>query len=110
MARTITCHVGTRKGLFTIARGTSAWSVSRVSFLGDNCTLAVHDPRNDSLFVESWPLRRKAASIARRRRHVDGNRRAGISTDAGRLRSENDIQWKTNRLDVAPDMGSCVRW
>jgi len=45
------CHVGTRKGLFTIARGASGWSVSRVSFLGDNCTLAVHDPRNDSLLA-----------------------------------------------------------
>jgi len=37
--------------LFTIARGASGWSVSRVSFLGDNCTLAVHDPRNDSLLA-----------------------------------------------------------
>ena len=51
MARSATCHVGTRKGLFTVARGASGWSVSRVSFLGDNCTLAVHDPRNDSLFA-----------------------------------------------------------
>jgi hypothetical protein len=42
MAKTTTCHVATRKGLFTITRGAAAWSVSRVSFLGDNCTLAVH--------------------------------------------------------------------
>ena len=51
MASATRCHVGTRKGLFTITRGASGWSVSRVSFLGDNCTLAVHDPRNDSLFA-----------------------------------------------------------
>ena len=51
MGRATTCHVGTRKGLFTIARGGSGWSVSRVSFLGDNCTLAVCDPRNGSLLA-----------------------------------------------------------
>ena len=51
MARTAICHVATRKGLFTITRGASAWSVSRVSFLGDNCTLAVPDPRSGSLFA-----------------------------------------------------------
>lgn len=51
MGRATTCHVGTRKGLFTIARGASGWSVSRVSFLGDNCTLAVCDPRNGSLLA-----------------------------------------------------------
>ena len=51
MTRAATCHVGTRKGLFTITRGATGWSVSRASFLGDNCTLAVHDPRNNSLFA-----------------------------------------------------------
>lgn len=45
------CHVATRKGLFTIERQGSGWSVSRVSFLGDNCTLAMHDPRTGDLFA-----------------------------------------------------------
>ena len=45
------CHVATRKGLFTLNRGESGWSISRVSFLGDNCTLVMHDPRNGELFA-----------------------------------------------------------
>jgi len=45
------CHVATRKGLFTLDRGTSGWSISRTSFLGDNCTLVMHDPRNDDLLA-----------------------------------------------------------
>ena len=45
------CHVATRKGLFTFERGGSGWSVSRVSFLGDNCTLAAHDPRTGRLYA-----------------------------------------------------------
>jgi hypothetical protein len=51
MAKTTACHVATRKGLFTITRGASGWSVSRVSFLGDNCTLVLHDARNNSLLA-----------------------------------------------------------
>jgi hypothetical protein len=47
----VRCHVSTRKGLFTIDRGASGWSVSRASFLGDNCTLAMHDPRSGDLIV-----------------------------------------------------------
>jgi hypothetical protein len=45
------CHVSTRKGLFTLERGRSGWAVSRVSFLGDNCTLAMHDPRTNELLA-----------------------------------------------------------
>jgi hypothetical protein len=45
------CHVATRKGLFTLDRGASAWSVSRVSFLGDNVTLVMHDPRDGALYA-----------------------------------------------------------
>ena len=51
MARSSTCHVATRKGLFTMARGASGWSVSRVSFLGDNCTLSMRDPRTGDLLA-----------------------------------------------------------
>ena len=45
------CHVATRKGLFTLDRGASGWSITRVSFLGDNCTLVMHDPRTGHLIA-----------------------------------------------------------
>jgi hypothetical protein len=45
------CHVATRKGLFTLDRGASAWSVSRANFLGDNVTLVMHDPRDGALYA-----------------------------------------------------------
>jgi hypothetical protein len=45
------CHVATRKGLFTLERNASGWAITRVSFLGDNCTLAMHDPRNGHLLA-----------------------------------------------------------
>jgi photosystem II stability/assembly factor-like uncharacterized protein len=45
------CHVSTRKGLFTVERGLSGWSIARASFVGDNCTLAMHDPRNGDLIA-----------------------------------------------------------
>ena len=45
------CHVATRKGLFTLERSAGGWKVARVSFLGDNCTLAMHDPRNGDLLA-----------------------------------------------------------
>lgn len=45
------CHVATRKGLFSFQRGASDWTVNRASFLGDNCTLVMHDPRNGDLFA-----------------------------------------------------------
>jgi hypothetical protein len=44
-------HVSTRKGLFTFERGASGWSIARVSFLGDNCTLTMHDPRSGHLLT-----------------------------------------------------------
>jgi hypothetical protein len=45
------CHVATRKGLFTLDRGTGGWSISRTSFLGDNCTLVMQDPRSGDLLA-----------------------------------------------------------
>jgi hypothetical protein len=45
------CHVSTRKGLFTLERGAAGWSVARASFVGDNCTLAMHDPRSGMLMA-----------------------------------------------------------
>jgi len=44
-------HAATRKGLFTIERGSSGWEIRRVSFLGDNCTLVMHDPRAGHLLA-----------------------------------------------------------
>jgi len=45
------CHIATRKGLFTVDRGQSGWSVNRVNFMGDNCTLMMHDPRSGDLLA-----------------------------------------------------------
>jgi photosystem II stability/assembly factor-like uncharacterized protein len=44
-------HVATRKGLFTVDRDGTGWSIARASFLGDNCTLVMHDPRDGSLLA-----------------------------------------------------------
>lgn len=45
------CHIATRKGLFSLTRGDAAWRIERASFLGDNCTLAMHDPRDGALIA-----------------------------------------------------------
>jgi photosystem II stability/assembly factor-like uncharacterized protein len=42
----------TRKGLFTIEPlSGSGWSISRVDFLGDHVPMAMHDPRDGSLYA-----------------------------------------------------------
>ncbi len=44
--------VSTRKGLFTVGRkGPGAWSIERVSFLGDNVSLALADPRDGTWYA-----------------------------------------------------------
>ena len=43
--------VGTRKGLFTVARTGSRWSVTDVSFLGDNVPMTLADPRDGSILA-----------------------------------------------------------
>ncbi len=45
------CHVATRKGLFSLSRSTSGWSIDRAAFEGDNCTIVMHDPRTGHLFA-----------------------------------------------------------
>lgn len=45
------CYVATRKGLFTVDRGTTKWAISKATFVGDNVTLVMHDPRNGDLFA-----------------------------------------------------------
>jgi photosystem II stability/assembly factor-like uncharacterized protein len=37
--------------LFTLERGAAGWAISRASFLGDNCTLVMHDPRSGELLA-----------------------------------------------------------
>jgi hypothetical protein len=44
-------YVATRKGLFTLERGKSAWSVAKVDFLGDPVTMVLRDRRDDSLYA-----------------------------------------------------------
>ncbi|MEZ5856855.1 MAG: hypothetical protein R3D67_19730 [Hyphomicrobiaceae bacterium] len=41
-----TLLVSTRKGLFTVARKASGWDITEAHFLGDNVSLALHDPRD----------------------------------------------------------------
>jgi hypothetical protein len=45
------CHIATRKGLFTLDRRPSGWSIRNANFTGDNCTLVMHDPRNGDLIA-----------------------------------------------------------
>lgn len=44
-------HAATRKGLFTIDRSETGWSISRVDFLGVNATMVLRDPRDGWLYV-----------------------------------------------------------
>lgn len=43
--------VSTRKGLFTVTRQAGRWDISDVAFLGDNVTLALHDPRDGTTYA-----------------------------------------------------------
>lgn len=45
-------HLATRKGLFTLERGgTGDWSIARVDFAGDHCSMVLHDPRDRALYA-----------------------------------------------------------
>lgn len=41
----------TRKGLFTVTRGSDHWSIGGADFLADNVSLALHDPRDDTIYA-----------------------------------------------------------
>ena len=43
--------VSTRKGLFTLARQPAGWAIAQADFVGDNVTLAMHNPRDGSTFA-----------------------------------------------------------
>jgi photosystem II stability/assembly factor-like uncharacterized protein len=45
------CYISTRKGLFTVARGTSRWTIKKAAFVGDNVTVMMADPRNGDLLA-----------------------------------------------------------
>ena len=44
-------HAATRKGVFTLERGSTGWAIARVSFLGDNATILMHDQRSGELIT-----------------------------------------------------------
>ena len=44
-------HLATRKGLFTLDRNITDWSITRVDFVGDNVSMVLHDPRNGTLYA-----------------------------------------------------------
>jgi hypothetical protein len=43
--------VSTRKGLFTLTRGTSGWKIADGAFIADNVTLALHDRRDGTSYA-----------------------------------------------------------
>jgi photosystem II stability/assembly factor-like uncharacterized protein len=43
--------ISTRKGLFTVARMAGTWSIRDVDFLADNTSLALHDPRDGTIYA-----------------------------------------------------------
>jgi len=46
-----TAYISTRKGFFTLKRNGADWSISQSAFLADNCTIALHDRRDGTLYV-----------------------------------------------------------
>ena len=44
-------HLGTRKGLFTLVRTDSGWSMDRVDFLGQPVTMLLEDHRDGALYA-----------------------------------------------------------
>lgn len=47
---TSTIDVGTRKGLFRVQRTNRGWEVAAAHFLGDNCSMLLHDARSQTTF------------------------------------------------------------
>lgn len=44
--------VATRKGLFSFGRSAGGqWTIATGSFVGDNCTLVMHDPRDSAIYA-----------------------------------------------------------
>ena len=43
--------VATRKGLFDVQRNGGTWNIARASFLADNCTMVLHDPRDGAIYA-----------------------------------------------------------
>ncbi|GAB5439894.1 MAG: exo-alpha-sialidase [Fuerstiella sp.] len=44
-------YLATRKGLFTLERSSTGWSVAKGDFVGQTCNMLVHDRRDQTLYV-----------------------------------------------------------
>lgn len=44
-------HVATRKGLFTISRGSGGWKITHAAFLGTPVQIVLHDARDNTLYA-----------------------------------------------------------
>src|SRR5438132_181338 len=44
-------YVGTRKGLFTVARRAGGWAIDKLDFLGEPVTQHLHDPRDGTRYA-----------------------------------------------------------
>ena len=84
------CHVSTRKGLFTLERGGNGWAIARANFVGDNVTLAMHDPRSGDLVaaLNHGHFGNKLHRSTRWRRDLDGDRGAEVSREARRTTNQ----------------------
>ena len=45
------CHVSTRRDSSRSSAAPTGWRIARTSFLGDNVTLTMHDPRDGALYA-----------------------------------------------------------
>jgi hypothetical protein len=51
MSTSKTLHLGTRKGLFTLQRKASGWTIEHVDFLGQSVTMLLEDNRDGTLYA-----------------------------------------------------------
>src|SRR5262245_58598808 len=88
-------HVATRKGLFTIERRQAGWSIENASFLGDHCSMVMHDPRPPKGSGKSAPAKADGALYA-----ALGHGHFGVkmhrSTDGGK-------EWEPIATPVYPE-------
>ncbi len=94
--------VATRKGVFTIDQvgGRTGWKVSRVSFLGDNASLAVPDYRDGAYYVSLG----HGHFGVKLHRSVDGGKKwEEIASPALPPRGENEEPWKDPMGRTVPE-------
>ncbi len=97
-----TILISTRKGLFTVSRSASGWTITAADFLGDNVSLAIADRRSGAVYAA---LDHGHFGVKMHRR--DGDAWQEIATPAYPPKpeglEENDmwgrpIPWSTNRI------------